>query len=224
MFSRYFTIIAIGYTLTCGAVDAAERAGFVTASQPQAYQAEGEVGFEVYPGTEIFRSARLYTKQQGTIDVRLDDGTSLTVAPSSSLLIDDYVFAGERRPGSLALSLTRGAVRMASGRMPKHAVEMETPVAHIGVRGTEFWVNAVNENLIEIWVTEGTVIATPIESDEEFEFPEKTYATCTATDCETNVIRSFPGGEGSGGGSGRGDKDVDPGEDAGGTWIGSTRV
>lgn len=214
MFARYFTFIAIGCALA-GAADAAERAGLVTASQPQAYQAEGSVGFEVFPGTEIFRNARLYTKQYGTIDVRLDDGTNLTVAPRSSLLIDDFVFAGERRPGSLALSLTRGAVRMASGRMPKHAVGVETPVAHIGVRGTEFWVNTVNENLIEIWVTEGAVIATPVQSEETFEFTAKTYATCTATACKTNVIRSFPDREGGGGQSVRRDKDLDPGEDAG---------
>jgi hypothetical protein len=68
---------------------------------------------------EIYRDARVYTKQYGSMDIQLEDGTNLVISPNSSLVIDEYVYAGAGSAGSLAISLTRGAMRMVSGKMEK---------------------------------------------------------------------------------------------------------
>ncbi|MEX2518872.1 MAG: FecR family protein [Paracoccaceae bacterium] len=197
---------------------AQERAGRATAVQPDAFQAAGIAGLPVGKNDAILRQARVYTKQHGTIDIRLEDGTNLTVAPNASLVIDDYVFAGPQRAGTLALSLSRGAVRMVSGRMPKDGVAITTPVATIGVRGTDFWVNAANADLIELWVTEGVVTAAPTQSDAVFEFPAPAYATCSVSGCQTGDAPPVPvtnplGGAGGGGGDPGIDVDYDRGDD-----------
>lgn len=205
---------AAGLSIIAGAAHAADRAGRVTAAQPQAFQAEGVVGHVVKTGSEIFQQARVYTKQYGTMEIMLEDGSQLTVAPNSSIVIDEYVFAGERRPGALGISLARGAMRMVSGRMPKDGITVKTPVATIGVRGTAFWVNAASPELIELWVTEGAVAAAPSATDTVFEFTAPAYATCTASDCQAAAPPPTPAINPLGGGNGG---DGDPGVDSRGS-------
>lgn len=165
-------------------LSAQERAGRATAVQPAAFQATGAVGFAVKKNADIYRQARIYTKQYGTIEIRLEDGTNLTVAPNASLVIDDYVFAGESRPGSLALSLSRGAMRLVSGRMPEEDVSVTTSVATIGVRGTIIWVNAVSDQETQVWVTEGIGTVSTNDSTTVYELTAPAHAICSAGGCE----------------------------------------
>jgi hypothetical protein len=194
-------------------VSAQERAGRTTEVQPDAFQATGAVGISLANGDEVFRQARVYTRQYGTMEIRLEDGTNLTVAPNASLIIDEFVFSGNSGPNTLAISLAKGAVRMASGRMPKDSVAIKTSVATIGIRGTEFWLNAEDPALLQIWVLDGTVLARPEQSTTEFAFDAPAYATCSATSCEAGeappVPPTFPNNP-----SGRqtGDSGVDDGE------------
>ncbi|MFN3263118.1 MAG: FecR domain-containing protein [Pikeienuella sp.] len=208
---RNFIAAAAVAALCAGGAGAAELAGRAVAVQQDALQAEGAVGFPIDAGAEIFRNARVYTKQYGTAEIRLEDGTALTVAPNASLVIDDYVFAGAGRPGSLALSLSRGAMRMVSGRMPKEGVAVSTSIGTIGVRGTDFWIEAPSDDLIRLWVLEGVVTAAPANSATVFEFTAPAFATCSAGGCEPGEAPPVPvtnplGGEAGGAG--------DPGIDA----------
>ncbi len=194
----------------------AQLAGRATAVQPDALQAIGPVGQPVSVGDEILKQARVYTKQYGTMEIKLEDGTMLTVAPNASLVIDDYVFAGPSRPGRLALSLARGAMRVASGRMPSEAVAINTPTATIGVRGTAFWLDAAPD-AVRIWVTEGTVTAAPTGTAETYAFDAPAFATCSATGCERGDAPALPtvnplGGGGSAGIGGAGE-DLDERDD-----------
>ncbi|QIE57659.1 FecR domain-containing protein [Pikeienuella piscinae] len=208
-------VAAIATLLVATPLGAQERAGRATAVQPAAFQATGAVGYAVKKNAEIYQQARVYTKQYGTIEIRLEDGTNLTVAPNASLVIDDYVFAGETRPGSLALSLSRGAIRMVSGRMPKDGVAVTTPVATIGVRGTTIWVSAASEQETEVWVTDGIGIVSTRDSAEVYELTAPAHATCSASGCEVGgsppvpMINPLGRGTGAGGGFG-GDREPEP--------------
>ncbi|WP_340109502.1 FecR family protein [Pikeienuella sp. HZG-20] len=213
MSSRSLALIMLGAVMTAAPVGALERAGQVSTVQQQAFQASGQVGFTVEKGADIFQQARVYTKQYGSIEIRLEDGTNLTVAPNASLVIDEYVFAGDAKPGVIALSLARGAIRMISGRMPEDGVSIKTSVATIGVRGTTFWVNAISDEETQLWVTEGAVTATATQSGERFEFAAPSHVTCSAVSCVAGgtppVPATFPLGDAGGGGDG-------PGDDGGG--------
>lgn len=207
---KFLGLAAIA-ALFAGGAGAAELAGRAVAVQQDALQAEGQVGFPIEAGAEIYRQARVYTKQYGTAEIRLEDGTSLTVAPNASVVINDYVFAGAGRPGSLALSLGRGAMRMVSGRMPKEGVAIATGIGTIGVRGTDFWIEAPNDDLIRLWVLEGVVTAAPSNSATVFEFAAPAYATCSAGGCEAGDAPAVPAVNplGGGAGGGVGDPGVD---------------
>ncbi len=161
---------------------AAERAGDVTKMQPDAFQALDAPAREMRTGDEVFRNATLYTRQYGTVEVLLDDGTDLMLSPNASVKIDDYVYAGNS--GSMVLSLASGAIRVISGRLPKESYTVTSTIAHIGVRGTRFWLDRGTPDLLKIWVDEGAVVARPVQSTEVFEFTAPIYAECTVITCE----------------------------------------
>lgn len=184
--------VAAALCLVAAPAAAQDRAGRATAVQPDAFQATSQVGYKVAAGAEIFRQARVYTKDYGTMEIALEDGTALTVAPNASLVIDNYVYSGAPQPGALSLSLARGALRMVSGRMPKENYAVTTSVATIGVRGTTFWLDANDPDLLQIWVTDGAVVARPVQPDQEFAFDAPAYATCSATACASGAAPPVP--------------------------------
>ena len=93
------TIAAAALSLGAAEVSAADRAGVAERVQNDAFQSTRDLGLPVKMHDEVFQNAEVYTKQYGTMDVMLDDGTSLTVAPNSSITIDEYVYAGQQSAG-----------------------------------------------------------------------------------------------------------------------------
>lgn len=164
------TIAAAALSLGAAEVSAADRAGVAERVQNDAFQSTRGLGLPVKMHDEVFQNAEVYTKQYGTMDVMLDDGTSLTVAPNSSITIDEYVYAGQQSAGSLSLTLAKGAVRFISGRMTSDSYKVSTQVATIGVRGTTFWLNERPDGNLEVWTTDGTVMAAPVNSTQTFTF------------------------------------------------------
>lgn len=160
----------------------AEPIGVVDEAQADAFQARSSTGHPISSGEAIFRNARIYTKNYGTAQILLRDGSDLMITPNSSILLDDYVFAGGDAQ-SLIVSLSKGALRMISGRIQKEAVLASTSVAEIGIRGTTFWLDVDTPDLLRIWIQDGTVIARPVGTEEEFVFPAPAYAECTTTAC-----------------------------------------
>lgn len=173
--------LAAALLLAAPGLAAAERAGEAIRVQAESFQKEGFAGYPMRRGAEVVRNATLYTKTYGTMEVALDDGTELLVGPSSSIVIDSYVYDPEG--GAVGMSLAKGALRVISGRLKKDESEFRTAVANIGVRGTQFWLDVDTPGLTRLWVDEGSVIARPVDSDEVFIFNEPVYAECTRTAC-----------------------------------------
>lgn len=88
----------------------------------------------VYVNDEILTSARSFAVLQFT------DGAKVTVRPNSNLIIEAYLYAGNDRDVA-TLNLVSGGLRIITGAMAKTNPEnykVRTPVALMGVRGTEF--------------------------------------------------------------------------------------
>lgn len=88
---------------------------------------------------------RIETEADGAASVVLRDGTTLVVGPSSRLDLKEFHFDSTTRDGGLLVSLLRGSLRMITGLIGKShpdAVRVETPTATIGIRGTDFIVQA----------------------------------------------------------------------------------
>jgi hypothetical protein len=100
------------------------------------------------PGTLVQVGDRLVTGGDGAVGITLADDTRLTVGPSSRLLISAFGFDPATHEGRLLASLQHGTLHMVSGAIAKQApqnVHVQTPNALLGVRGTEFIVDARGE-------------------------------------------------------------------------------
>ncbi len=88
----------------------------------------------------IFIEDNIITQAGARIELSMKDGAFLTLGADSSIIIEDYTF--ESNQGNASLNLARGAFRMISGALKggeEQGFSLNTPVATIGIRGTDFW-------------------------------------------------------------------------------------
>ena len=93
-------------------------------------------------GTAVHMSDELKTGADGHLQVTFRDNTVLTLSENARIVIDRYVYDPEQGVGDVLLTTTQGAFRFATGKMKElteKTITVETPVAQVGVRGTEFW-------------------------------------------------------------------------------------
>jgi hypothetical protein len=73
--------------------------------------------------------------------ITFKDDTKVQITEQSKLVIDTFVYDGEKKTGKLAIKMALGTIKYASGQIAKNdpqQVVVETPTATIGVRGTDF--------------------------------------------------------------------------------------
>src|SRR5690349_5370906 len=64
------------------------------------------------------------------------DGSSLTVGPNAQLTIDKFVFDPNTKTGELAISASKGVLRLVGGKISKNSpITITTPSSTIGIRG-----------------------------------------------------------------------------------------
>jgi hypothetical protein len=92
-------------------------------------------------GLKVWENDILRTGPDGSIGVRFNDDTLLSLGPESALVIDEFVFAPRQGKFSIVLRMIRGTAAYLSGLISKLAPDsahFETPTASIGIRGTKF--------------------------------------------------------------------------------------
>jgi hypothetical protein len=76
------------------------------------------------------------------VGITFDDSSTVKITEQSKLVIDTFVFDPAKGDASkVGLKLAMGTARFASGQIAKNnpqAVNIETPTAQVGVRGTDF--------------------------------------------------------------------------------------
>ena len=104
-------------------------------------------GADVIPaveGAHLFAHDSLRTAGDGSLGLILQDGTRVSLGPNSHIEIDRFVYEPAAGKFALLLRLTRGVLAYISGKMAQFspgAVQVETPVGIVGLRGTEFAVS-----------------------------------------------------------------------------------
>lgn len=134
-----FTVLALVVPAVLGASIpvSAENVGEATRIQRFAYQTPPQATKgPIYKLDPVVRNARLETVPSGALEVKFTDGSRLTLGSASSVVVDDFVYAGGGGAGSQTLKMTRGAFRFVSGSMPKDKVKLKTDNVSIGIRGT----------------------------------------------------------------------------------------
>lgn len=119
-------------------------------------------GASVYPGDIIL------TRASGHAHLRFIDGALMSLRPSSRLTIQEYSYHPEApEKNRVHFKLEEGIARSISGQAAKDAHErfrMNTPVAAIGVRGTDFIVHTSTERTRAL-VTEGGIVLSVLDAN-----------------------------------------------------------
>ncbi len=93
-------------------------------------------------GDAVEEEERIITGDKSFAVLQFVDGAKVTVRPNSILDIKEYRYNGSDE-NAATLSLVQGGLRIITGAMTKaepESFKVETPVALMGVRGTEFTV------------------------------------------------------------------------------------
>jgi len=94
----------------------------------------------------------------GQVSITFTDNTRMQVTEHSRLVVDEFVYDPGKSTGRLALRVALGTVRYASGAIAKNNpanVNIRTPTATVGVRGTDF-ISVVDE------LGQSTVVLLPV--------------------------------------------------------------
>jgi hypothetical protein len=97
------------------------------------------------PGMALHTGDTVVTGAHSTASMTFQDGTVIALGESAHLDITQYAYNSTLQQGSMSLGLLQGALRMITGIMGKTNPELmhiTTPTAVIGVRGTDFIVEA----------------------------------------------------------------------------------
>ncbi len=135
-------LFIIGLPLAANAADDPAGIGVVDKVENEAKIVTGDTAITAIIGTPIHMRDELRTGAEGRLKITFRDETVLTLGEKASVVIDRYVFDPDGQVGETVLQATKGAFRFASGKikdLKQSKIAVSTPVADIGVRGTEFW-------------------------------------------------------------------------------------
>ena len=140
--SRLFTIsiliVALAAPLTVAAQQ--DSSGMVVASRGEVIALSNGGSRELKQGDFIYVNDEILTSARSFAVLQFTDGAKVTVRPDSTLIIEQYLYAGNENDEA-TLNLVSGGLRVITGAMAKSNPEnykVKTPVALMGVRGTEF--------------------------------------------------------------------------------------
>lgn len=87
----------------------------------------------------------LVTGNGASAGLTLQDGTLVALGARSKFRLDQFAYDPRTESGNIAISLLEGSMRFVSGAIAKlkgDSVRISTPTALVGVRGTDFIVEA----------------------------------------------------------------------------------
>jgi len=110
-----------------------------------------------YAGNPVAFKETIKTLVDSAALIRFVDGSKLTVGSKSVILLDEFVYDPGKSTGKALLSVTSGAIRFATGAMPKGNTTIVTPTATMVLRGTEVTVKVAPDGTTTLNVISGNV-------------------------------------------------------------------
>lgn len=135
--SAWFALLAL---LFAGVAPAQQSAAEVSSLQGEvsAVSTAG-VTRQLAQGSPLFQGDRIDTGAGAALAMRFTDGSRFELAENSSMSVDNYAYRDSAQDSSFSTSIFKGAFRFVSGLIAQRrsrAMDVRTPVATIGIRGT----------------------------------------------------------------------------------------
>ncbi|MDP6351032.1 MAG: FecR domain-containing protein [Alphaproteobacteria bacterium] len=118
---------------------------------------------EIAPGDTINAGELFKTGPEGAVEMEFLDETTLRLGPDSELVLDSFVFDPAAAGGDFAVTLAVGALRLVSGNMQDEDYQVQSSIATIGIRGTDFTVLVAVDQTTDVIVHDGLVEVAPID-------------------------------------------------------------
>src|ERR1700730_989385 len=134
--SRRF-IVALTSALFAAAPASAQQVGTATAVNPLSESTPpGGTTAPLMVGAHIVHKERVHTTPAGTVQLLFTDKSSMSIAPNTDIVIDEYVYDPNANNGHMLVSLTKGALRFVGGQLSHQGeASITTSAANIGIRG-----------------------------------------------------------------------------------------
>lgn len=164
----FFGFLCISMSTPVGAADTV-RAGQVIFSVGQVHTVgAGRQTTTLKKGQDVYVGQTLTTGSNGHVHLKMVDDAFLSVRPNSVLKIEVYDYDPKQVSQSrIKYTLEKGTARSITGRAGeanKSGFRLNTPVAAIAIRGTDFVVHT-DSQLTRVSVSFGGVTVAPFSSD-----------------------------------------------------------
>ena len=123
------------------AVQAQDVAGVVKTQRGGVQIVRNGQNLPVTVGTTLQAGDLIRTSGDAAIGLTLKDDTRVALGPNSQVALDRFAFDANTHQGNMFVSVLKGTLSMVSGLMAKlnpEQVQIRTPTATVGIRGTEF--------------------------------------------------------------------------------------
>lgn len=85
---------------------------------------------------DIYHNETIETFDESATEITFIDDTLISLGPNSKITLDRFVFDPNPDLSSFVATISTGALRFVSGKLPDKAYTIHTPTATIGIRGT----------------------------------------------------------------------------------------
>jgi len=143
----FLLVLAVSTT----GLQAADSTATLVASRGEVKAASSGVERSVTQGDAFYVEDTVTTGDKSFAILQFIDGAKVTVRPNSKIMIEQYVFNGGDEDAA-TLNLMVGGLRIITGAMAKtkpESYKLKTPVALMGVRGTEFAVMLCGDKICD---------------------------------------------------------------------------
>jgi hypothetical protein len=122
----------------------------------------GDNNVPLKTGDKVFQDETIATDANGIGQFEFRDRTRLAIGPSSTIVLDRFVYDGGRTASKVVINLSKGAFRFMTGGSAHDAYEIKTATATIGVRGTAFDVYVADNGELAVAMLSGSVEVCPL--------------------------------------------------------------
>ena len=142
-FSRWLAAIALVIPCGIAIAQADVEIGQIKVSRGPVIVQRGAQVLDGAVGLRLRAQDAVKTGADGAVGITMRDNGTLSLGPNSVLTLAQFEFDETSHQGRFDSLLQRGTLAMTSGRLAKQspqAVQVRTPTAVLGVRGTELLV------------------------------------------------------------------------------------
>lgn len=140
-----YAVALVGLMATAQTGAQQARTGTVKAMQGEVSVVRADGSQPALPGFGLMERDRVVTGPASAATIGLRDGTRITVGPGSTVDLSSFQFEPTKQEGSMVLALLKGSVRFVTGILGKRnpdSVRISTSTATVGIRGTDFILEA----------------------------------------------------------------------------------